>query len=183
MTVSAFDSTSRSRPLLVALYAVAAALFLPAIMEFLLVSYPYRFGAAQWRFGAVGLLFNSVLASPIIGLAVAAFAAVQLGHRTVARTVPVIALVLAVVLMVAGPFFVLDFLLLSSQVNPQMKRAFDFTSLKATLTGMIMFVTAVSLAVGAWRASNGNTPVKATTRNPAAKPAQGPLVMGASSQG
>ncbi len=182
MTVPAIDSTTRNRPLMMALYAVALALILPSLMEFLLVSFPYRLGNVQWRFGAIGLLFNSVLASPIIGVAVAAFAAVHLGHRITARVIAVIALVIAVTLLVAVPFFLLDFFQLRSQVQPQMKRAFDFTSLKATLTGALMFVTALAIAIGTWRATSAGTTAKARARGPvAAKPAQGPLVMGTSS--
>ena len=109
MTVPAIDSPTRTRPLMMALYAVALVLILPSLMEFLLVSFPYRFGNVQWRFGAIGLLFNSVLASPIIGITVAAFAAVQLGHRNMARVTAVIALLVAVTLVVAVPFFLLDF--------------------------------------------------------------------------
>lgn len=182
MTAPAFDNATRTRPLLMALYLVAAALLLPSLMEFMLVSFPYRPGAAQWRFGAVGLLFNSVLASPIIAFAVAAFAAVQLGHRTVARVIAIIAFVIAALLVIAGPFFVLDFLQLRAQVNPQMKRAFDLTTLKATITGMLMFATILSIGIGAWKAGGPGAPTKAKARG-AVKPAQGPVVMGASPQG
>ena len=179
MTVSALDSSARNRPLYAALYAIAAALILPSLMEYLLVSFPYRMGSVQWRFGAIGLLFNSVLASPIIGIAVAAFAAVHLGHRTMARVTAVIALLIALALLVAVPFFLLDFFQLRTMVNPAQQRAFDFTSLKATITGAIMFVTAVSIAIGTWRATSTGSAAKAKTRG-AAKPAQSPLMMGTS---
>ncbi|HEX5581482.1 MAG TPA: hypothetical protein VFX39_07900 [Gemmatimonadaceae bacterium] len=179
MTVPALDSSTRNRPLYVALYAVAAALILPSLMEFMLVSFPYRMGSVQWRFGAIGLMFNSVLASPIIGLTVAAFAAVQLGHRTTARIISIVALVIALVLLVALPFFLLDFFQLRAMVNPAQKRAFDLTSLKATLTGALMFITALFVAIGTWRATRIGTVTKASARG-AARPAQSPLMMGAS---
>lgn len=164
------------RALLVALYVVALAFILPSLMEFLLVSFPYRVGTAQWRFGALGLLFNSVLFSPIIGLTLAALTSVILGHRGVSRTVAVLTGILALVLLLGIPFFILDFLQLRASVNPQVKRAFDFTSLKATITGALMCVTALSVAVGTWRSSDSGAQ-RATTRAGAARP-KAAVVMG-----
>ena len=103
MTAPAPRPVLTARPLLTALYVVAIAFIVPSLLEFLLVSFPYRPGTAQWRFGAVGLLFNSVLFSPIIGLLVATFAAVQLGQRRAARTAAVVAFVLAALLLIAAP--------------------------------------------------------------------------------
>lgn len=181
MTATSLDLSTRARPLYAALYAVAIAMLLPSLMEWLLVSFPYRFGTAQWRFGTVGMLFNSILGNPIIALVVGAFAALHLGHRGVLRAIAVVALVLAVCLAVAGPLFVLDFLQLRASVNPQMKRAFDFTTLKATLTGILMFVTTLVLGLAAWRSSSANPQARGAARPTATKP--GPLVMGATSQG
>lgn len=149
------DSAGPMRPLYFALYAIAAAFILPTLMEFLLVSFPYRPGAAQWRFGAIGLLFNSVAVSPLIGLTVAAFASVALGHWLMTRVIAVVALIVAVLLVVGVPLFALDFLQLRNNVNPALKRAYDYTSLKATITGVIMIVAATTVGIGAWRAAGG----------------------------
>lgn len=179
MLSSSSQSTPLSIPrsLLLAFYVVAVAFILPSLMEFLLVSYPYRVGTAQWRFGALGLLFNSVLFSPIIGLALAAATAVMLEQRTVARVLSILTGIVALFMLIGLPFFILDFLQLRASVNPQAKRAFDFTSLKATLTGGLMFLTAVSVAVGTWRGS-GSAAQRASSRaNPAVRP-KGAVVMG-----
>jgi hypothetical protein len=93
---------------------------------------------------------------------VALFAALQLGHRKTARTLAVIALVIATLLLIAAPFYVLDFLQLRASVNPQLKRAYDFTSAKAGITGAIMCLAAAAVGIGGWRSS---TP--AATRAPA----------------
>ena len=50
----------------------------------------------QRRFGAVGLIFNSVMFSPIVGLLVAIFASLQLGHRRTTRVLAIVAFVIAV---------------------------------------------------------------------------------------
>lgn len=180
MLASSSPSTPLSMPraLLLALYVVAIAFILPSLMEFLLVSYPYRVGAAQWRFGALGLLFNSVLFSPIIGLSLAAVTAVMLDQRLVARVLAVIAGIIALFMLIGLPFFVLDFLQLRAGVNPQAKRAFDFTSLKAALTGGLMFLTALSVAIGAWRSSGPASQRASARANQAAKPKASTVVMG-----
>ena len=179
MTAPSVRPASSTRPLLVGLYLLALALVLPSLMEFLLVSFPYRPGTAQWRFGAVGLLFNSVLFSPIMGLTLALFAAVQLGHRRTGRTLALIAVLVAVFLLVAAPFFVLDFLQLRAMVNPQAKRAFDATSIKAALTGGLMFLAALAVGVGGWRSTSTPTGQRASGRA-SATPKKGTAVVGAS---
>jgi hypothetical protein len=152
-----------------ALYVVAFGFLLPTLMEFLLVSFPYRVGSVQWRFGAVGLIFNTVLLPPLVGLALIMFAAVQLDHRRVARTVSILALVVAAVLVLLLPFFLLDFLQLRKLVNPQALRAFDLTSLKATLTGLVMLCVAIALGISGLRATRlpKLAPAKRTARKSA----------------
>ncbi len=180
MLASSSQSTPLALPraLILSLYVVAAAFILPSLMEFMLVSYPYRVGAAQWRFGALGLLFNSVLFSPIIGIALASVVAVMLEQRMVARILAIVGGVLALFMLIGLPFFALDFLQLRASVNPQAKRAFDFTSLKAGLTGGLLFLTALSVAIGAWRGSSPagqRVPVRAAAP---ARPKTGGVVMG-----
>lgn len=153
MTAPAVRVPTVPRPLLIALYFVAVAFALPSLLEFALLSYPYEFGSPQRRFGAVGLIFNSVMFSPIVGILVAIFASVQLGHRRVTRSLAVLAFVIAALLIIAAPFFVLDFLQLRAQVVPQAKRAFDWTSAKASFTGALMCLTVLAIGIGAWRSS------------------------------
>ncbi|HEX6631599.1 MAG TPA: hypothetical protein VF048_10920, partial [Gemmatimonadaceae bacterium] len=57
-----------TRPLWSAMYVVAFGFILPTLMEFLLVSLPPRLGDVRWRFGGVGVLFNTALLPPLIGL-------------------------------------------------------------------------------------------------------------------
>ena len=154
MTAPAVRPAVAPRPLLVALYLVALAFALPSMLEFALLSYPYDFSSPQRRFGAVGLIFNSVMFSPIVGLLVAMFASLQLGHRRVTRTLAIIAFIIAALLIIAAPFFVLDFLQLRAQVVPQAKRAFDWTTAKASFTGLLMCLTSIAIGLGAWRSTN-----------------------------
>src|SRR5690606_38863351 len=104
-----FQLPSNPRPLLLALYGVALAFVLPSLMEFVLVTFPYRPSEAHWRFGAAGLLYNSVVVSPLFGLGLAAVVGNFLEQRTGMRTVAIIAFVIAVFLMFSFPFCILDF--------------------------------------------------------------------------
>jgi hypothetical protein len=142
------------RPLIAALYALALGFILPSLLEFALLSYPFRLGTAQWRFGAVGLLLNSVLFSPLMGMTIAAFAAVYLEHRKIARTIAVLLLLGATILLLCVPLFMLDFLQLRGSVNPQLSRAFTATSIKALVTGAIVIVAAGAIGIGTWRAAS-----------------------------
>lgn len=176
MTAPAARPALSLRPLLGALYAVAFGFILPSTLEFLLVSYPYRFGSMQWRFGAVGLLFNTVLLPPLVGLTIMAFAAVQLDHRRVARVVSILALIVGAVLVLLIPFFILDYVQLRKMLaNPQQLRAYDFTSMKAMAVGLLMLVIAVALGIAGLRATR--LPKTAPARR-APRKAANPVVVG-----
>jgi len=169
-----FQLPSNPRPLLLALYGVALAFVLPSLMEFVLVTFPYRVSEANWRFGATGLLYNSVVVSPLFGLGLAAVVAYLLEQRGVLRTVSIIAFVLAVFLIISFPFFILDFLQLRQQVNPNGRQAYDYVSLKAVITGGIMALAAIGLGVGSWR----STPPKLTGAAARKAAAPGKIVVG-----
>jgi hypothetical protein len=155
-------SSSSSRTLLASVYLVSLAFILPSFMEWMLVSFPYRPSLTNWRFGTIGLLFNSVVVSPIFGLTLAALVATLLGHRGVQRTVAILTGLIGVGLLVALPLFALDYVQLRAQVNPAGKRAFDMLSIKASITGLLMAAAALMVAWGTWRAAA--TPKAAKTR-------------------
>ena len=176
MTAPAVRVQTVPRPMLVALYVVAVAFALPSLLEFALLSYPYEFGSPQRRFGAIGLIFNSVMFSPIVGILVAIFASLQLGQRRVTRALAILAFVIAALLVIAAPFFVLDFLQLRAQVVPQAKRAFDWTTAKASFTGALMCLTTLAIGIGAWRSSGAAALRGAPARPTAAR--KGAVVIG-----
>lgn len=151
MSVSA--PFTNPRPLLMSLYGVALAFVLPSLMEFALVTFPYRFGVASWRFGTTGLLYNSVVVSPLFGLGLAAVVAYQLEQRVVLRVVSVIAFVITALLVLSLPFFMLDFVQMRGQVSADGRQGYDLVSLKATITGCVMAVASLALGLGAWRST------------------------------
>ena len=155
MIASSPELSPQHRPLVAALYAVALALIFPTAVEFVLVSLPLKPGDPRWRFGAMGLLFNNVGLLPLLGLTLAAFASVRLDHRVVARAVAVLLFLLGLGLLVALPLFALDFLQLRPDVNPNMARTVDLTSIKAMIAGLILCIAAFTMGMGTWRAASG----------------------------
>ena len=170
----ASDSLAQQRPFLVALYAFAVALVLPTALEFVLVSLPLRLGDERWRFGAAGLLFNNASLLPLAGLTLAAYASLRLEHRLVARLVAVLLVLLGLGLLVTLPLFVLDFLQLRPDVNPQMARSVDLTSMKAILTGVLFCIAAFAVGLATWRSG---TALALRARDAAAR--RSSLVVGA----
>lgn len=153
MTVLATESSSPHRSLLAALYAVALALALPSTIEFVLVSLPLQLGDTRWRFGAMGLLFNSASLLPLLGLSLAAYLSVRLDHRLAARLFAVLLVLFGLGLLVALPLFTLDFLQLRPDVNPNMARTVDLTSVKAIISGIILCIAAFAVGLATWRAA------------------------------
>lgn len=157
MTVPPAEPSAPYRSLLAALYLVAAVLILPPLLEFALVSLPPRLGDPRWRFGTAGLLFNNASLLPLLGLSLAAVVSVRLEHRVVARLVAVLLVLFGLGLLVVLPLFVLDFLQLRPDVNPNMLRTVELTSLKAIVTGVILCLATFAVGLAAWRAATGMT--------------------------
>ncbi|HEX6631906.1 MAG TPA: hypothetical protein VF048_12485, partial [Gemmatimonadaceae bacterium] len=116
----------------------------------------------------------------LIGLTLIVFAAMHLEHRRVARVVSILALVLAAVLVLLMPFFMLDYLQLRKLVNPQALRAFDLTTLKATLTGLVM--VAIAIAVGMAGLRSTRLPKLAAARRAPRKTANTVVVGGGTAE-
>lgn len=153
MTVLSAESSAPHRSLLAAFYAVALALALPSTIEFVLVSLPPRLGDTRWRFGAVGLLFNSGSLLPLLGLSLAAYVSVRLDHRLVARLIAVLLVLFGLGLLVALPLFTLDFVQLRPDINPSMARTVDLTSIKAIISGTIFCIAAFAVGLATWRSA------------------------------
>jgi len=69
--------------------------------------WPLRIGDVGWRYGSVGL-FAGFLLTPLFGIMFAIGASVVLEHRVVLRTLSVLNIVFAAILIVLIVFFALD---------------------------------------------------------------------------
>jgi len=152
------------RPLYLALYLVALVLVLPPMLEYLIVlSAPYQPGNTQWRFGAVGLFVNSFAFSPLLGVTLAIFTALQLGHVKTSKALSILAIVGGVGVLLSLPLFLLDFLQVRAGVAEQAKRAFTITSVKATISGLIVAATGIAVGIGGLR-TTGRAGLRASGR-------------------
>ena len=175
MTAPAVRAPNPLRPLYLALYLVALVLVLPPILEYLIVlSAPYQLGNTQWRFGAVGLFVNSFAFSPLLGVTLAIFTALQLGHLRTSKVLSILAIVAGVGVLLSLPLFLLDFLQVRAGVAEQAKRAFTITSVKATISGVIVAATGIAVGIGGLR--TGRPGLHTSKRRVPASPANTVLV-------
>jgi hypothetical protein len=103
---------------------------------------PFRFGNVQWRFGAVGLLSNTLL-TPGLGYLIVVVTAVTLRHVRAQRVLSVLAWVIAAGLLALLGMFSLDALQTRAMVTPAMHTPFIIASVTAAgklLLWAIVFV-------------------------------------------
>lgn len=101
--------------------------------DFLLNIWPLRWADEQWRYGSVGL-FSGFLLTPLLAVLIAGAVAVLAGHRRMARTLGILNLVVAALLLLTLAGFALDVLQIRRAV-PDVKDArwtFDVAAYKAS---------------------------------------------------
>jgi len=144
------------------LYFLAILLIGTPLVDILANTWPLHVGLLTWRYGAVGM-FSGFVLTPLLGLALACWLAITLGHRVVQRVLIIASLVAAVVLLVAALGFVLDVLQLRHSVPanpPQALWTFEVGAAKALVKHLTAVVALVWLALAtrrALRASAGAT--------------------------
>lgn len=131
------------------LYFAALLIVLPAA-DFATNVWPFRFGDIQWRFGTVGLLSGFTL-TPLLGIAGAVLAAALLELTAVQRVIAVLSVGAAVILVVAQPLFILDWLQMRPGAPPEAVGSMDVGSVKAILKHLAVAGSLVWFGVFAWR--------------------------------
>ena len=96
---------------------------------------PARLGDPQWRYGAVGLGAGFLL-TPLLGFVMLAAAAAVLRHGTVLRVTGIVNLTVAVLLVIAVVFFVLDALQIRGSVPSEARTTFDIGVVKALIKNL-----------------------------------------------
>lgn len=144
------DLRERVSGVLPALYAVALLILLLPSLELLAAIMPMEPGSVRWRFGAVGFAFQT-FTTLLLGLALAAFVALALGHRGAARAVALVAAFLGAAVLLATAFVTLDFLQLRGDVVEGARTQFDRAGWKMVAQGLLAGPTLLALALGTWR--------------------------------
>ncbi len=158
------------RPLAWAGYPLAALLvatLLADMSESLHSTVP--FWGIQWRFAIMGFVIGS-LPQVVIGFALATLTCAVLGHGRTARTLSVLQILFALVLIAGTGIFLLDYLQLRPNVDPNAVAYFDRVSVRSSVIGVVAGLAIFAVAAGSWQVAGAsrNAP---RPRNTGASPA------------
>lgn len=128
------------------------AMVLP-VLDLLVSVYPLRLGTVVWRFGAIGLL-SSAIGAPLLVLFFIFALAVFAGDRKVIVTVGVVAALIALLLVAGTGSFALDALQMKRRVQAAAQQRFMMASMQAMLKLILESISAVVLAIYAFRTLN-----------------------------
>ena len=133
-------------------YLIMAVTSILPLIDLMMAISPMHPGTVMWRFGAVGLI-SSAVGAPLLVLVLVYALALLCGDRKVVITVGVIAAVLAVLMIVGGGSFTLDALQMKGRVNPAALDKFKGASALALVKLVVMGISAIVLAVSAFRSA------------------------------
>lgn len=132
-----------ARRLAPCLYLIAIILIVVPLFDASTTTLPFRPGNVQWRFGALGLLSNTML-TPGLGFMLAVVTAVALQQIGAQRALQILSWVGVVVLLGALVMFSLDALQTRSMVRPEQRAAFNLACITAACK-MLMWTVAFAL--------------------------------------
>jgi hypothetical protein len=133
-------------------YLIMAVTSILPLIDLLMAISPMHFGTVMWRFGAVGLV-SSAIGAPLLVLVLVYALALLCGDRKVVVTVGVIAAIIAVVMLLGAGSFALDALQMKGRVNPAALDKFKGASALALVKLVLMGISAIVLAVSAFRSA------------------------------
>ena len=145
-----------------AAYLLAFALFITPLLDATTRILPMRPGDVGWRFGAMGIVFNT-LVTPLLGMFLAMLAAAVLGHRRTLRWLSVASYAATVVVALSLLLFVLDYPQARAGVVVERQSAVDVVSGKALFLGAVGMIVAAGFGRAGWKASRGTTKTGQTT--------------------
>jgi hypothetical protein len=131
------------RQLAPAAYLVAAVLFVFPVFDSGISLSPWNMGSAQWRFGAVGLLSNTLMIVAL-GAFIAVATAVTTKQDRVRRVLGYSCWVIAVVLLASIAAFALDAVQARPQIRQDMMLSYQLASFTAEVK---LLVGALSFAL------------------------------------
>jgi hypothetical protein len=143
--------SSRGRTVVGVLVPVALLLIASPAADLVAALLPLRPGEVSWRFGAYGLITNSLI-TPILGLAITL---VVSDHEQRVRSMTVAATVcaaLALILIAGFALFVLDYIQLRQAVGRGARGPYDAAAFKAMLVAALEAGVLLSMALAAFRA-------------------------------
>ncbi len=144
--------SSRGRTAVAALLPVALLLIASPLADLVAALLPMRPGEVSWRFGAYGLLTNS-LVTPILGLAIILVLSGLRQRKRAAALTGAVCAALALLLIGGFALFVLDYLQLRQAVGVAARGPYDSAAFKAMVVAVLEAGVLLSMAVAGFRAS------------------------------
>jgi hypothetical protein len=154
---------SQSRHFVAPTYVVGFALTLVPPIDSLMQLLPINIGLPHWRFGAFGVVSNSLLLS-VTGLLVVFLATTIFGHAQFRRILGFATAGAVLVLGTAWIVFLLDTLQVRNDVKPAAVFAFKVASIVAALKSLLAMVTLATLAAASFRGPRPASSSKASRR-------------------
>lgn len=152
----------RSKQIAWPAYLVAGLLILIPLADAFTSTLPWRPTDSRWRFGAFGLIANSLLI-PVLGVLVAYVAALILEHRVMRRVIGIVGFVCFGIAVLALVMFALDALQTRAAVREQMQLTFTVASTMAAVKTLLAAATFLAFGVasmsGRQRAKPVSSPV------------------------
>lgn len=133
------------RPLAPAAYLTAAALVMFPLYDSAVNLVPWTLGSAQWRFGAIGVLSNTLMIV-CLGALLAVGAAILSNQLRARRVLGAAAWVLALLLLLAIAAFAMDALQAGRQIRVDLLPAYRSASVTAELKLIVGLLTFALLA-------------------------------------
>ena len=131
-------------------YAVALLLVVGPVLDTITRIWPMRPGDEGWRFGTLGILFNTMV-TPLLGVFLAMVIAAVLEHGRTLRVIAGITLLAALGSLAAVGLFALDYLQLRANVTAEAIGGFDVASRKAILMGLLGGLVTIALGITGWQ--------------------------------
>ena len=139
-------------------YPLAALLIAAPLLDLVTTILPFRVGEPTWRYGSAGLLATALL-TPILGGLLAGVAAAVLGHRRVQWVLTSVSAFLSIAILSALAMFILDALQVRASVIPEVKFAFDMSTLKVLVIDSLGITVLATLGFTGFRTlRRGRTP-------------------------
>lgn len=131
-------------------YPIALLLIVTSLLDTFPKILPADMGSRDWRYGALGLVFNSMV-TPLLGLAIAAASAIVARHVGTLRLVSGVFLALAAFAVLGGLLFLIDFSALSAGLSERVTPGFEVATWKTVAIVLLAAPVAAWLGIGGLR--------------------------------
>jgi len=144
------------------LYFFAFLLFFWPLADLVTNTLPFQVGNVRWRYGFAGLMAG-FLHTPILGLVLATFVAFWRRSRGTLRTIALVELIGAILLILVMVMFALDVVQVRATRPPESLPSFVAGAAISEAKHLTAFVALLLLGIGSWKTAAGFGPARTST--------------------